>query len=113
VAGFPNYYFVTGPNTGVGSTSLIFMIEQSARLIINCIKAAGSKGLIAPKQDAMRAYDAEIQEALASTVWATSCQSWYKRDDGRITALYPYNARTYRKRHEVFHPEHFDISPPS
>ncbi|MCJ7815341.1 MAG: NAD(P)/FAD-dependent oxidoreductase, partial [Xanthomonadales bacterium] len=28
VAGFPNYYFVTGPNTGVGSTSVIFMIEQ-------------------------------------------------------------------------------------
>ncbi len=48
VAGFPNYHFVTGPNTGVGSTSIIFMIEQSANLIMNCIKAAGKDGLISP-----------------------------------------------------------------
>ena len=34
VAGFPNYHFVTGPNTGIGSTSVIFMIEQAANMII-------------------------------------------------------------------------------
>lgn len=109
VAGFPNYHFVTGPNTGVGSTSVIFMIEQSANLIINCIKAAGKDGLIAPKEEAMRAYDSEIQNALADTVWATSCNSWYKRDDGYITVLYPYNAQTYRKRHLKFQGAHFEI----
>jgi cation diffusion facilitator CzcD-associated flavoprotein CzcO len=109
VAGFPNYHFVTGPNTGVGSTSVIFMIEQSANMIINCIRAAGKDGLIAPKQEAMRAYDAEIQAALARTVWATSCSSWYKRDDGHITILYPYNAQTFRRRHSKFRPEHFVI----
>jgi len=55
-------------------------------------------------------YNSEIQQALAGTVWATSCSSWYKRDDGRITALYPYSARTYRKRHRTFRPGHFDIT---
>jgi cation diffusion facilitator CzcD-associated flavoprotein CzcO len=110
VAGFPNYYFVTGPNTGVGSTSVIFMIEQSANLIINCIKAAGKDGLIAPKAEAMQAYDAEIQAALAKTVWATSCSSWYKRDDGHITILYPYNAQTYRRRHQKIRLEDFQLS---
>ena len=109
VAGFPNYHFVTGPNTGVGSTSVIFMIEQSANLIMNCIHAAGEEGLIAPKEDAMRAYDAEIQAALAGTVWATSCSSWYKRDDGHITILYPYNAQTYRKRHKSIRLEDFEL----
>lgn len=109
VAGFPNYYFVTGPNTGVGSTSVIFMIEQSANLIVNCIRAAGKDGLIAPSEEAMQAYDDEIQAALATTVWATSCQSWYKRDDGRITILYPYNARAFRKSHREFERDHFEI----
>ena len=109
VAGFPNYHFVTGPNTGVGSTSVIFMIEQSANLIMNCIRAAGDDGLIAPTEQAMLDYDAEIQAALATTVWATSCSSWYKRDDGHITILYPYNAQTYRKRHLQFHRDHFEI----
>jgi cation diffusion facilitator CzcD-associated flavoprotein CzcO len=111
VAGFPNYHFVTGPNTGVGSTSIIFMIEQAANMIINCIRAAGTEGLIAPTEQAMRAYDDEIQQALAGTVWATSCQSWYKRADGRITILYPYNAQTYRRRHRKLRLEDFEIQP--
>jgi cation diffusion facilitator CzcD-associated flavoprotein CzcO len=109
VAGFPNYHFVTGPNTGVGSTSIIFMIEQAANMIINCIQAAGQNGLIAPTAEAMQAYDDEIQQALAGTVWATSCQSWYKRADGRITILYPYNAQTYRRRHKKLRREDFEI----
>ncbi len=109
VSGFPNYHFVTGPNTGVGSTSIIFMIEQAANMIINCIRAAGTDGLIAPTEQAMRTYDDEIQEALAGTVWATSCQSWYKRADGRITILYPYNGQTYRRRHRKLRLEDFEI----
>jgi len=111
VAGFPNYHFVTGPNTGVGSTSIIFMIEQAANMIVNCIEAAGEDGLIAPTEAAMLAYDREIQQALAGTVWATSCQSWYKRADGRITILYPYNGQTYRRRHKKLRTEHFEIRP--
>jgi cation diffusion facilitator CzcD-associated flavoprotein CzcO len=109
VAGFPNYYFVTGPNTGVGSTSVIFMIEQQANLILACIKAAGLSKLIAPSAAAMRAYDQEIQGALSDTVWATSCSSWYKREDGRITILYPYNAMTFRRRHKKLKWADFEI----
>ncbi len=111
VAGFPNYHFVTGPNTGVGSTSVIFMIEQSANLIMQCIEAAGRDGLIAPTSRAMQAYDREIQDALAGTVWATSCSSWYKRADGRITILYPYSGQTYRRRHKHMRRAHFEIRP--
>jgi cation diffusion facilitator CzcD-associated flavoprotein CzcO len=111
VAGFPNYHFVTGPNSGVGSTSVIFMIEQSANMIMNCIRAAGPGGLIAPKEEAMAAYDAEIQQALAGTVWATSCSSWYKRADGHITILYPHNAQAYRRRHKHLKLRDFDLRP--
>ena len=57
----------------------------------------------------MWAYDNEIQQALAGTVWLTSCQSWYKRADGRITVLYPYNGQTYRRRHRTLRREHFEI----
>lgn len=111
VAGFPNYHFVTGPNTGVGSTSIIFMIEQAAKLIVECIQAAGEDGLIAPREEAMLAYDREIQAALAGTVWATGCSSWYKRADGRITVLYPYDARTYRRRHKKLKISDFELLP--
>jgi cation diffusion facilitator CzcD-associated flavoprotein CzcO len=111
VAGFPNYHFVTGPNTGVGSTSVIFMIEQAANLILRCIEAAGEDGLLAPTEQAMRAYDRVIQAALAGTVWATGCKSWYKRPDGRITVLYPFDARTYRRRHKNIQIKDFWLIP--
>jgi cation diffusion facilitator CzcD-associated flavoprotein CzcO len=111
VAGFPNYHFVTGPNTGVGSTSIIFMIEQACNMIMNCIEAAGSDGLIEPTETAMLEYDREIQAALAGTVWATSCSSWYKREDGYITILYPYSGQTFRRRHKKLHRQHFETRP--
>ena len=110
VAGFPNYHFVTGPNTGVGSTSIIFMIEQAANMIINCIEAAGSDCLISPSEEAMQNYDREIQQDLTGTVWATSCSSWYKRDDGHITVLYPYSGQTFRRRHRKLKLEHFELA---
>jgi hypothetical protein len=59
----------------------------------------------------MRAYDREIQAALAGTVWAGGCKSWYKRADGRITILYPFSAQTWRGRHRKLGREHFDVWP--
>ncbi len=111
VAGFPNYYLVTGPNSGVGSTSVIFMIEQAARFIVECIRTAGRARLIAPTAAAMQAYDEEVQAALQDTVWATGCRSWYKREDGRITALYPWNGMTWRRRHRRLRLADFEFTP--
>ena len=113
VAGFPNYHLVTGPNTGVGSTSVIFMIEQAAHFIVQCILTAGRDGLIAPREEAMQAYDRELQQALSGTVWATGCRSWYKREDGRITVLYPFSASTFRKRHKNIDISKFEVIPRS
>ena len=79
--------------------------------IVDCIRAAGEDGLIAPRNEAMLAYDREIQAALAGTVWATGCSSWYKRADGRITVLYPYDARTYRRRHKKLNISSFELIP--
>ena len=55
--------------------------------------------LIQVSQAATQRYNARIREALQDTVWAGDCLSWYKRPDGEISSLYPYNARTYLKDH--------------
>lgn len=97
IAGFPNYFMTTGPNTGVGTTSVIFMIEQTVGWIVTCIASLGPNETVAPSEAAQRAYNDEIQTELSDTVWATGCTSWYKRDDGRIDTLVPYNARRFRR----------------
>jgi cation diffusion facilitator CzcD-associated flavoprotein CzcO len=106
---FPNYWFVTGPNTGVGTTSIVFMIEQATRYILDCIEMAGKDKLVGVKSDALTAYNANIQAALSKTVWASGCKSWYLREDGRNATLYPYNARTWKKEMRQVREEDFLI----
>lgn len=109
VSGFPNAYFVTGPNTGVGSTSIVFMVEAQIKFIMDCLKLSGQSKLIEPKQDVMEYQNDVIQHDLENTVWAGSCQSWYKDENGRIHTLYPHTARKFLKERKKLKTEDFLI----
>ena len=38
VHGFPNLYFIVGPNTGLGHNSMIFMIEAQVQYVMGALK---------------------------------------------------------------------------
>lgn len=97
VAGFPNLFFVTGPNTGTGTTSIVHMIEQAVGWIVRAIAAVPEGGTIDVDRGAQDRRNAALHAALGRTVWAGDCQSWYKRADGRIETLYPGNAAAYAR----------------
>ena len=110
-AGFPNYWFLTGPNTGVGTTSQVFMIEQATESILKCLDLGDEGRLIGVSQSAQSAYNEEIQTALGETVWSGGgCQSWYMWDGGRIATLCLYNARTWKRAMRRVHREAFGES---
>ena len=109
VPGLPNFYFTTGPNTGVGTTSVVYMIEAELNLIIQAIGLSGRNRLIEVSKAACQRYNEEIRAALQETVWAGDCKSWYKRPDGEIASLYPYNARTYLRDHRRLVVEDFTL----
>lgn len=111
VPGFPNLYMVTGPNTGVGSTSILYLVEAAIELILQCIEISGCDHLISVTEQAHREYNEQIQGGLRETVWAASCSSWYKRPDGTIPTLYPYSARTFKRQHRKLNREHFEVVP--
>lgn len=98
VAGFPNFFLATGPNTGVGTTSVVHMIEQSIGYILRLIDLAGSQGLISVRAEAQNAYNSRLAKALDKTVWRSGCSSWYIGEDGRIATLYPHNGRAFQKQ---------------
>lgn len=110
VPGLPNMYTVTGPNTGVGTASVVHIIEAQIKLILQCIEYAGMDKLIEVKQSASEAYNARIKAQLADTIWAGSCDSWYKRDDGEIIALYPGSAAAFSRERKKLRPEDFELS---
>ncbi len=97
VAGFPNAFFLLGPNTGLGHSSMILMIESQLRYINQAITTLRGDETLAPKPAAVKAYNQQIQSELATSIWATSCQSWYKRADGFIPTMWPRSTKAYDK----------------
>jgi len=97
VTGFPNTFFMLGPNTGLGHSSMILMIESQLQYIIQVLATLKPNEVIEPKIEAVEKYNKQLQADLANTVWATSCQSWYKREDGFIPTIWPHPTKTYDK----------------
>lgn len=95
--GFPNFFMLLGPNSGLGHNSVIMMIEAQVNYAIGLIKRAGETGQIAPRPEAAKAFDDRIQHDLQDRVWAASCGAWYVDGNGRNFTLYPHNVRTYLK----------------
>lgn len=111
VPGLPNLYLMSGPNTGVGTTSVIYIIEAQLNLILQAIAEGGSDRLIEVSAAANARYNSKLREALQQTVWAGDCRSWYKREDGEIVTLYPHNARRFRREHRRLQRDDFEIRP--
>lgn len=100
VAGFPNLFFLVGPNTGLGHTSIVVMIEAQTRYLAELLTrvAAGGATGVEPRPEVQQAYNAGLQRALARTVWNTGgCASWYLDHHGRNTTLWPTFTFSYRR----------------
>ncbi|WP_348765668.1 NAD(P)/FAD-dependent oxidoreductase [uncultured Salinisphaera sp.] len=105
IPGFPNLFIGTGPNTGIGHTSHIFMIESQLKYIIQCVEKVlkSDAGQIEVTPEAEARYTAKIHDEMAQTVWHTGgCNSWYKSASGRVTAMFPGFTFTYRRMAENF-----------
>lgn len=89
---FPNLFIVTGPNTGIGHTSALFIIEAQMNYILDCIHTLQSKGLrsIEVRPAAERTYTAMIHREMERTVWKSGgCHSWYQSKSGHVIAIFP------------------------
>ncbi|OBF17450.1 hypothetical protein A5725_24120 [Mycobacterium kubicae] len=91
IRGFPNFFLMCGPNTGLGHNSQIFMIEAQAHYLARCIRSAGGTAVVEVKESAQRRYNDRLQRRLSNTVWqAGGCRSWYQdAKSGRNTLLWP------------------------
>ncbi|MDX6286551.1 MAG: hypothetical protein QOG53_2036 [Frankiales bacterium] len=101
VSGFPNFFMLVGPNTGLGHNSLVYMIEAQVRYLDDALRRMDEAGIgaIEPRQDVQDAYNDRIQEALEGTVWnAGGCASWYLDARGRNTTLWPTWTFTFRRQ---------------
>ena len=109
IPNFPNLFIVTGPNTGIGHTSAIFIIEAQMKYIMQSIKTAMQKDrrVIEVKPCAEGEYTSMIHSEMQRTVWEFGgCNSWYKSKSGKVVAMFPGFSFSYRKMAVDFKHEH-------
>jgi cation diffusion facilitator CzcD-associated flavoprotein CzcO len=100
VHGFPNLFFIVGPNTGLGHSSMVFMIESQVAYAVDAVKTMRRQGVVAvePTEPAQQAWNADVQERMKRTVWSTGgCSSWYLDEHGRNVTLWPRTTYKFRQ----------------
>jgi cation diffusion facilitator CzcD-associated flavoprotein CzcO len=101
VTGFPNLFFLVGPNTGLGHTSIVFMIESQVQFMLDALQTMRKRSIatLEPRPEVQRAYNDKLQRALRGTVWNSGgCASWYLDEAGRNTTLWPTFTFTFRRQ---------------
>jgi cation diffusion facilitator CzcD-associated flavoprotein CzcO len=104
VAGFPNLFLITGPNTGLGHSSMVFMMESQCNYIVDALKtmASGEYRTIDVTPEAMAEFNEEMQSRLGRSVWSSGCSSWYLDASGHNTTMWPDFTWRYRQRTRHF-----------
>jgi len=100
VAGFPNLCLVVGPNTGLGHTSMIHIIESQVAYIVDYLRTLdqAAAGALDARPEAQQRWCADIERRMEPTVWATGgCKSWYLNDAGRNPTLWPGTTIRFRR----------------
>jgi cation diffusion facilitator CzcD-associated flavoprotein CzcO len=91
ISGFPNLFMLAGPNTRIGHSSQLFMIESQVRYAVSGVATLKRKGVRAydVRRDIQDQYNAKLQQRLHGTVWESGCQSFYRTPDGKNTTIWP------------------------
>jgi cation diffusion facilitator CzcD-associated flavoprotein CzcO len=106
IAGFPNFFMLLGPNTGLGHNSVVFMIESQVQHVLSCLRLLSEEkaDVIEVRAKAQRRFNDRLQRRLRKAVWNEGgCKSWYLDEKGVNRTLWPgftfeYWARTRHAR---------------
>jgi cation diffusion facilitator CzcD-associated flavoprotein CzcO len=112
VAGFPNMFFLVGPNTGLGHNSIVFMIESQLNYLAEALEHMQRTGtdVLEVREEAQERFNAGIQRKLEGSVWNSGgCASWYLDENGRNTTIWPGFTWPFRQQTRHFDPADYEI----
>ena len=110
VSGFPNFFLLIGPNTGLGHSSMVFMIESQIAYILDALKTMDAHGLrqVEVRPEVQRAFVDGVRSSMRNTVWTRGgCTSWYLDAQGRNTTLWPSFTFRFRQLTRRFDPAEY------
>ena len=92
IAGFPNFFMLLGPNTGLGHNSVVFMIESQIEHVTRVLDEVERRGAdsVEVRAEAQERFNREVQRRMPPTVWNSGgCASWYIDRNGLNTTIWP------------------------
>jgi cation diffusion facilitator CzcD-associated flavoprotein CzcO len=112
VAGFPNFFTIIGPNTGLGHNSMVLMMEAQYRYIIDALRYMKRERIraIDVRARVQDAFNTRLQARMKHTVWASGCASWYIDARGKNTTLWPGFTFVYRFLTRRFQPDRYELT---
>lgn len=111
IAGFPNFFLITGPYTGGGHNSQIFMIEAQVDYIMKALRNATRRGArtIEVRPEAQTAFTLDMDKSMDRSVWqGGGCKSWFlDPETGRNTLLWPNYSTVFWLRTRWLRGKHY------
>ncbi|MFT3924421.1 MAG: NAD(P)/FAD-dependent oxidoreductase [Myxococcales bacterium] len=115
INGFPNLFVLVGPNTAIGHTSLVYMIESQIRYVMSALEYMRKQGVatLEVKRAAQTEFNREIQRRSAGTVFtAGGCRSYYlDAKTSKNIAIWPDYSFRFRQLTRRFDPQQYHLSP--
>ena len=111
IPGFPNLFMLLGPNTGLGHSSMVYMIESQVAYVIDALQEMRRRGAgtAEVKAEAVRDFNDALDRRMENTVWSTGCSSWYLDDTGRNATLWPDWTFAFRRRAARFDASEYEL----
>jgi len=106
VAGFPNLFLIVGPNTGLGHSSMVFMIESQVTYVLDALRQMRRERVQAVdvRPPVQASFNRGIQQKLGHAIWAAGgCASWYiDPRSNNNTTLWPGFTWQFRRATQRF-----------
>jgi 4-hydroxyacetophenone monooxygenase len=114
VPGFPNFFMLTGPNTGLAhGGNQIFMTECGVRHMMLALRELLESGhrSIECKREVYETYNRKVDAMHARMVWThKGMTNWYRNRHGRVFAITPWRLVEYWKMTSTFEPAEYEFS---
>ncbi|WP_307820174.1 flavin-containing monooxygenase [Rhodococcoides fascians] len=105
VAGFPNLFLMYGPNTNLGHSSIVYMLESQASYVVSALSEMRDHHATAVEvsESAQQQHNSWVDSSLDGTVWnAGGCSSWYLDANGRNSTMWPTYTFRFRNKTRTF-----------
>jgi 4-hydroxyacetophenone monooxygenase len=113
VPGFPNLFTLYGPNTNIViNGSIIYFSELEVRYVLDLLRHLLETGgrAVDVRPEVHDAFNEQVDETNRRMAWgASSVNSWYKNQFGRVAQNWPFSLLEYWQRTRRAEPSDYEV----